>query len=69
MVEESPRKRTGMKVPVGDLIATGCNLDRKNPFAQQAIAHLPPTEIAAGILAKENRITDIIEQIQKLLQR
>jgi type I restriction enzyme M protein len=56
------------KVAVGDLIATGCNLDRRNPFAQEDTTHLPPAELVAGILEKEKRITDIIQQIQTLLQ-
>jgi hypothetical protein len=46
-----------------------CNLDRKNPRAKGDIAHLPPEQIAAGILEKEQRIAEIIGRIQELLAR
>ena len=56
------------KVPAEDLLATGCNLDRKNPRAKEDIAHLPPEQLAAGILEKEHRIAEIMKTIQKLLK-
>ena len=55
------------KVPTAELLANGCNLDRKNPRGRENIAHLPPEEIAAGILEKERRIAEIMGNIQKLL--
>jgi len=55
------------KVPASELLANGCNLDRKNPRAKEDIAHLPPEELAASILKKENRIAEIVAGIQKLL--
>ena len=55
------------KVPVSELLANNCNLDRKNPQSKKDIAHLPPEEIVAGILEKERRIVEIMENIQKLL--
>ncbi len=55
------------KVPVAELLATGCNLDRKNPSAKDDITHLPPTQLAADILKKEQRIAEIMGNIQKLL--
>lgn len=54
-------------VPATELIATGCNLDRKNPRAKTDIMHLPPAQLAADILKNEKRITDIIERIQARL--
>ncbi len=57
------------KVPAADLLANGCNLDRKNPHAKEDIAHLPPEQIAAGILLKERRIAEIMGNIQKLLAK
>jgi type I restriction enzyme M protein len=57
------------KVPAKDLLANNCNLDRKNPAAKEDIAHLPPEQLAADILKKEQRIADIIGQIQKLLAK
>ena len=55
------------KVPAAELLATGCNLDRKNPSAKEDITHLPPTQLAADILKKEQRIAEIMGNIQKLL--
>ncbi len=56
------------KVPAKELLANGCNLDRKNPNAKEDITHLPPEELAASILEKERRIADIVAGIQKLLK-
>jgi type I restriction enzyme M protein len=55
------------KVPASELLANGCNLDRKNPRAKEDIAHLPPEELAASILEKERRIMEIVGGIQQLL--
>ncbi len=55
------------KVAASELLATGCNLDRKNPSAKDDITHLPPTQLAADILKKEQRIAEIMGNIQKLL--
>jgi type I restriction enzyme M protein len=57
------------KVPAADLLANNCNLDRKNPNAKEDITHLPPEELAAGILEKEKRIADIVLKIQTLLKK
>jgi type I restriction enzyme M protein len=55
------------KVPVADLLAANCNLDRKNPRAREDITHRPPEELAASILEKDRRIAEIMQHIQKLL--
>ncbi len=55
------------KVPVTELLANACNLDRKNPRAKEDITHLPPAQLAADILKKEQRIAEIMGNIQKLL--
>ncbi len=49
------------------LLASNCNLDRKNPRAKEDIAHLPPAQIGVSILEKEQRIAEIMGRIQKLL--
>jgi type I restriction enzyme M protein len=54
------------KVSVAELLANGCNLDRKNPRAKEDIIHLPPAQLAADILKKEQRIAEIMGNIQKL---
>ena len=55
------------KVPAAELLANNCNLDRKNPRAKEDITHLPPEQLAASILEKEQRIIEIVGKIQKLL--
>ena len=40
------------KVSAAELLANGCNLDRKNPRAKEDITHLPPAQLAADILKK-----------------
>ena len=55
------------KVPAAELLANGCNLDRKNPRAKEDITHLPPEQLAASILEKEQRIAEIVANIQRLL--
>jgi type I restriction enzyme M protein len=57
------------KVPAAELLASGCNLDRKNPRAKEDITHLPPAQLAADILKKEQRIAEIMDNIQKLLAK
>lgn len=63
------RKKTdrAWKVSARELLDSGCNLDRKNPSAKEDIAHLPPEQLAASILAKEQRIAEIMGNIQQLL--
>ena len=57
------------KVPAAELLAAGCNLDRKNPRAKEDITHLPPAQLAASILKKEQRIAEIMGNIQELLAK
>lgn len=56
------------KLPAADILANGCNLDRKNPTLKQDITHLPPEQLVASILAKERQIIEIMEQVQALLK-
>ena len=55
------------KVPAAELLANGCNLDRKNPSAKDDIAHLPPEQLADDILKKEQRIAAIMAEIKTVL--
>jgi type I restriction enzyme M protein len=57
------------KVSAADLLAAGCNLDRKNPRAKEDITHLPPDQLAASILKKEQRIIEIMGNIRQLLAK
>jgi type I restriction enzyme M protein len=55
------------KVSAADILANNCNLDRKNPRAKEDITHLPPTQLTADILKKEQRIAEIMGNIRNLL--
>jgi type I restriction enzyme M protein len=55
------------KVPVEELLASDCNLDRKNPNGQKEFEHLPPEQLVESILQKELRIVEIMEEIKKML--
>ena len=46
-----------------------CNLDIKNPNAPEDLEHLPPEQLVADIIAKERRIIEIMEQVNRLLAR
>ena len=56
------------KIPAADILANGCNLDRKNPTVKEDITHLPPEQLVASILDKERQIIAILEQVQALLK-
>jgi len=45
------------------------DLDRKHPRANEDITHLPPAQLAADILKKEQRIAEIMGNIGKLLAK
>ena len=45
------------------------HLDHENPCAKEDITHLPPAQLAADILKKEQRIAEIMGNIQKLLAK
>lgn len=55
-------------IPAPEILANGCNLDRKNPTAKEDITHLPPEQLVASILDKERQIIAIMEQVQALLK-
>jgi type I restriction enzyme M protein len=50
----------------GNLISA--NLDIKNPNNKQDFEHLPPEQLADSILAKEQRIAEILKEIKILLE-
>jgi type I restriction enzyme M protein len=57
------------KVPAAELLANGCNLDRKNPRAKDDITHLPPEQLVDDILRKEQRIAEIMGNLGNLLAK
>jgi type I restriction enzyme M protein len=54
-------------VPAAELLASGCNLDRKNPRAKPDMDHLPPEQLVESILKKEARIAELMGEIRGLL--
>ena len=50
-------------VPANELLANGCNLDRKNPRIKVDFEHLPPEQLAGDILNKELRIAELMREI------
>jgi type I restriction enzyme M protein len=64
---ERAENQHAWKVPVTELMTNNYNLDRKNPRAQDDITHLPPDQLAADILKKEQRIAEIMGNIGDLL--
>ncbi|GCE12484.1 class I SAM-dependent DNA methyltransferase [Tengunoibacter tsumagoiensis] len=55
------------RVPVEELLASDCNLDRKNPNGQKDFEHLPPEQLVKSILEKEKKIIGILEEIKGML--
>jgi len=56
------------RVPIADLLAAACNLDRKNPHAKTDITHLPPLELVQSIANKERRIAELVDEIRVALE-
>jgi type I restriction enzyme M protein len=55
------------RVPVERVIANGYNLDLKNPSAATDFEHMPPEQLVEDILAKEQRIIAIMQEIKQVL--
>jgi type I restriction enzyme M protein len=55
------------KVSAAELIADGCDLDRKNPHNARRFEHMPPEKLADAILEKEARIDEVMREIKQLL--
>lgn len=64
------------KVSVKDVLKHGeqsnlisVNLDIKNPTIKQGLEHIPPERLVDDILAKEQRIAEIVAEIREMLGR
>ena len=55
------------KVPVEELLAGKCNLDRRNPHGIEELEHLPPEQLADDLIKKEQRIAELIAEIKAVL--
>lgn len=54
-------------VPVTEIVEKNYDLSAVNPNTKAAIEHRSPAAIAADIAAKENRILELMQEIQELL--
>jgi type I restriction enzyme M protein len=57
------------KVPVAELLAADCNLDRKNPRTKETLEQLRPEQLVSSIRENELRIGEIITNIEAILAR
>lgn len=57
------------KLSAEELLATGSDLDRKNPRTKSTVTDLAPEKLLDGILANEARIIDVMREVKSLLQR
>jgi len=55
------------RIPVAELLAGGCNLDRKNPSGKEDISHMPPEELLDSMLDTERQIAEILAGLRTLL--
>lgn len=55
-------------VPTAELLASNCNLDRKNPRTSSGFEYMAPDKIAEKLLAQENRVTAILQDIRSSLE-
>jgi type I restriction enzyme M protein len=55
------------KVSIDELVADGCNLDRKNPNGKVDFQHLPPLQLIDDILEKERTIVALVDEVKTLL--
>jgi type I restriction enzyme M protein len=66
--DERPDTEHSWRVPVKQIVENNYNLDIKNPNSQEALAYRPPEELVESILAKEQRITQIVTRIRQVLR-
>ncbi len=55
-------------VSVDEVVAKNYDFSAVNPSAGEAVAHRQPSAIAADIVSKEQRILEIMQEIQELLE-
>jgi len=56
-------------VPIADIVAKGYELSAKNPNRQDDYAHRPALELVQSIKAKEERIAELLGELEALLER
>lgn len=56
------------KVPVEEVLASNCNLDRKNPSEKIELESLSPEVLIADIMEKEHQIAELMGHIQLMMR-
>ena len=56
-------------VPLVDIVAKGYDLSAKNPNKLDDYEHLPALELLQSIKTKEARITELLDELESLLER
>lgn len=56
-------------VPLADIVAKGYDLSAKNPNKVDDYEHRPALELVQSIKAKEARITELLDELEALLER
>jgi type I restriction enzyme M protein len=54
-------------VPAKKIVEDNYNLDLKNPNRKDDYAHQPPEQLVEDILAKENRIIELLNEVKRLV--
>ena len=55
-------------LPIADIITKGYDLSAKNPNKQDDYEHLPALELVQSIKAKEERIVDLLAELEDILE-
>jgi type I restriction enzyme M protein len=55
-------------VPLADIVARGYDLSAKNPNRVDDYEHRPALELVQSIKAKETRITELLQELEDLLE-
>lgn len=66
--QERKESQHAWRVPVEDILKNNVNLDIKNPNAKQKLGQLPPEELIEGILQRERRILQLMEEVKAALR-
>ena len=53
------------KIPVTDIVASGYNLDLRNPHRAEDLTHRPPAELVAELIDTEREILGLLEELQR----
>ena len=56
-------------MPIAEIVAKGYDLSAKNPNRKDDYEHRPALELVQSIRAKEDRITELLGELETLLEQ